>query len=372
VEAKCFAYAFVFFALSALVAGKWTRVWPLLGVASAFHVLVGGWAAVAAVFAWLIQRRRDNQSVRGILPSVLLGALLAVPGLLPAMALNLGAPPSAIRDANQIYVFKRLAHHLVFHTFAWYLVARHVALLVGWVLASRFVEPNRTYQRFSAFVWGAVLVSGAGIIVDFATIAHAPTAAAWLRYYWFRLSDAMLPAAVAVTTAVIIAARDRPWPVRLAAWTVVGCAAVALVLAVRDTGPTAQPQGLAVQRWVADRRGQQLLNTHWQQACRWVMDNVPVDSLCLTPLHQQTFKWYAQRAEVVTWKDVPQDAVGLAEWWRRRRLYPEFPTDLPRLRRLAEQYHAQYVVTRKPDSPIEGFETVYENPSFVILEPVAE
>src|SRR5690606_26912467 len=27
--------------------------------------------------------------------------------------------------------------------------------------------------------------------------------------------------------------------------------------------------------------------------------------------------WYAHRAEVVGWKDVPQDAAGIVEWWQR-------------------------------------------------------
>ena len=46
-------------------------------------------------------------------------------------------------------------------------------------------------------------------------------------------------------------------------------------------------------------------------------DNTPDDSLFLTPTKQQTFKWYAQRAEVVNWKDVPQDAAGILQWYER-------------------------------------------------------
>ena len=54
VEAKGFAYVLVFLGLEALAANRWNRVWLLLGAASAFHVLVGGWAAVAAGLAWLL------------------------------------------------------------------------------------------------------------------------------------------------------------------------------------------------------------------------------------------------------------------------------------------------------------------------------
>jgi hypothetical protein len=55
----------------------------------------------------------------------------------------------------------------------------------------------------------------------------------------------------------------------------------------------------------------------WLAVCEWIRENSPADSLWLTPKHQQTFKWYAQRAEVVSWKDVPQDNASIIEWYRR-------------------------------------------------------
>jgi hypothetical protein len=52
-------------------------------------------------------------------------------------------------------------------------------------------------------------------------------------------------------------------------------------------------------------------------ACRWIDQNAPADALCLTPRYNVGFKWYAQRAEYVTWKDCPQDATGILEWKER-------------------------------------------------------
>ncbi|MFO0264153.1 MAG: DUF6798 domain-containing protein, partial [Planctomycetota bacterium] len=40
----------------------------------------------------------------------------------------------------------------------------------------------------------------------------------------------------------------------------------------------------------------------------------------ITPARQQSFKWYAERAEVVCWKDMPQDPAGIVEWSRRLNL----------------------------------------------------
>ncbi len=57
-EAKGLAYVFGLLALAALARNQWRAVWPLLGVASAFHVLVGGWSVLAAGVAWLAAGRQ--------------------------------------------------------------------------------------------------------------------------------------------------------------------------------------------------------------------------------------------------------------------------------------------------------------------------
>ena len=46
VEAKCFAYGFVLLGLAAIARGDWRTPWLWFGAASAFHVLVGGWAVL--------------------------------------------------------------------------------------------------------------------------------------------------------------------------------------------------------------------------------------------------------------------------------------------------------------------------------------
>ena len=56
---------------------------------------------------------------------------------------------------------------------------------------------------------------------------------------------------------------------------------------------------------------------NWKKVCRWIQTNTPSDAVFFTPAQQQTFKWYAQRTEVVAWKDVPQDAANIIEWRER-------------------------------------------------------
>jgi hypothetical protein len=58
----------------------------------------------------------------------------------------------------------------------------------------------------------------------------------------------------------------------------------------------------------------------WLDVCRWVRENTPADTLAQTPIYNPDFKWHAQRAEFVNYKDMPQDNRSLIEWNRRLRL----------------------------------------------------
>ncbi len=91
-EAKGLAYVLVLLALEAVVRNRWQWVWPLLGLASAFHVVVGAWSVLAAGLAWLMAGS-DRPAVGAMLKPLLLGLPFALPGLLPALELSRGVEP---------------------------------------------------------------------------------------------------------------------------------------------------------------------------------------------------------------------------------------------------------------------------------------
>ena len=55
----------------------------------------------------------------------------------------------------------------------------------------------------------------------------------------------------------------------------------------------------------------------WKPACLWIKENTPEDAVFLTPRYQKSFKWYAERGEVFSTKDIPQDALSITEWSER-------------------------------------------------------
>ena len=155
VEGKGFAFPFVFWGLACFVEGKYNRAWILYGIGAAFHVLVGGWAVVASLGAWVwatLQNgekgaklsfgERAKRRLRGFggallktLPGLLVGGAISLIGVIPALKLDAGATAEVLARSREIYVFERLAHHLVASSLPWTFLLRFVLLTSAFVAA---------------------------------------------------------------------------------------------------------------------------------------------------------------------------------------------------------------------------------------------
>lgn len=345
IEAKGFAYPFVFLAFAKAVEGKWWAVWPLLGLASSFHILVGGWAVVACLFALLWLRQQGEEETIEFMPLLFwltIGGLFSLPGLWPALKLTAEATAEEIREANITYTFRRLSHHLVPYRFAqWnpfapgFTVLRPLSFGVVCFLWLRFygIVGSPRWRRFCAIVGGSLLIACVGLVVDVITSPFdhfqlwplANARASLLRFYWFRMSDMMVPVGLALLVVVhwSHSVGDRSGRKRMPLFTgvVFTVSLFALLYVSTDYGYAARSMSLQQQNWrgpISDVDPERV-DEDWRDVCEWVRMELPQESVVLTPVPQQTFKWYAQRPEVVTWKDVPQNAPSLVAWWERRR-----------------------------------------------------
>jgi Domain of unknown function (DUF6798) len=324
VEAKCFAYVFVLIALRALVDRRWNQVWIALGAASAFHVLVGGWSLVVCGGIWLVEQAKGSAGVAPIrafmsmLPGLVVGGLLALLGLIPALALNWNEPPEIVAAANRIYVFERLPHHLSLLTLppaeiTARLLRHGLLILCLWGLSRanrrRAASANEPLRLISWYAWGAVALAAIGFAIEIAFWNQPQIAAGLLRYYWFRLTDVAVPLALALQLVTWIAAgfRDRkPWAIwALAA--AIGFSLWHVGVKTADRWANPFPPADASMRDPAA----------WSDACEWIAANTPQDALFLTPRLATTFKWRTGRAEVATHKDIPQDARSMVDWFDR-------------------------------------------------------
>jgi hypothetical protein len=373
VEAKCFAYVFVLVALRELIDRRWGLTCVLLGAAIAFHPLVGGWSALVCAAMWLLSGRHE-QSFVSMLPGTVVGVLLSLLGVLPALSLTWHEPPELVAEAARIYVFDRLPHHLAPLTLPEAEIAKrfggHAALVTVFVVLAQLFRwqshsgtlngkvpapcPLSNGEGFEArrivqFAWGALLLAVIGLAIEVALWKQPLLAAKLLRYYWFRLTDFAMSMAVSLLVTRLIAIgvqQRRAW----AAWLLGGALAGTGVFIgwtaierVRDPRPPADQK-------MVD-------HVLWAEACAWVAENTPPDAVFLTPKLNLSFKWRTGRPEVVNRKDIPQDARGIIEWHARvKDIYYTDNFGVPvsldsigylgtkRVRELAKKYQADYVL----------------------------
>jgi len=404
-EAKGIAYGFVLLAISEMIVGRWKITWLWLGLAGAFHVLVGGWALLATMFSFALERKLGsslsshekvvtdqsdkhdattsddlcpNATVQGetIMPQIpfwLLGVAILMVGAVPPLLANAGVSPAETAAADKIYVSQRIAHHLNFGNFAISHVARFTVMVAGWLILFQFSLRHggeRTARRtLFHFGIGSLLISLVGLCLSAglesqsgktvdAELDRVFSVAGLLKYYWFRLSDFAIPATLALGIGWGLGnllGTKNSFSRKLSASMMIVLIMVATMLMIvdryRDPRPMGDRRGLP--SYPDDAKRTQQTYENWIRVNDWIRINTPADARFFTPHEQQTFKWYAARSEVVNWKDVPQDAPALLAWNRRvdQLLWPQkrFESGLmvysdAQLRALGKQYNADYLL----------------------------
>jgi hypothetical protein len=370
-EAKGLAYVFVLCGLRAVILGRWGPMWAWFGAAAAFHVIVGGWSVLIGGFAWLVVGQQRPRLLTQ-LPWLVFGFLLTLPGLIPALLLSSGVDAETAQLADQIYVVKRLAHHLVFTEFAPVRYVSFSVVLVAWGVACWQLRTDQKWWRLNRMAIGALMVALAGVLLNVGGILGWQGATRWLRFYWFRMSDVFLPISVAIAAPMVLAKwteQREPWT--RWAWATVYLLCTAFLLSrfvshQRDFRPRADIQSRPASYHARLRYEQ------WRLMCAWIAENTDSTACFLTPRDQQTFKWYAGRREVVCWKDIPQDPASIVRWWQlRESIYPPQVvmdglgawTD-DQLLEIARQHGADYIlVDRSRTKRRLDFPVVRVNPS---------
>ncbi|HTU27224.1 MAG TPA: DUF6798 domain-containing protein, partial [Pirellulales bacterium] len=192
-----------------------------------------------------------------------------------------------------------------------------------------------------------------------------------LRYYWFRMADSLIPLGVSLETirGLALLRRQRP------AWAAWGLA-VTMLIAALHVGAVAidRQQNL---RPPADKGIANL--AAWREICQWAAENTAPDAMFITPRNTQSFHWYAGRSEVAGYKDIPQDARAIVQWWQRigdiyRQRSPDPDAEgfasvvelgRAKLEALGRKYHADYVIAGPvPRLALDRISP--PNPSFVV------
>ena len=395
-EAKTIAYVFVFWGLERITAQKWSQAWIVLGIASMFHVLVGGWTVLAALLAYFLCVLKKVIPFRWqdvwTLP---IGGLLSLPGLIPSLLLNYGEFPDAVKAAERAYVYFRLPHHLLFTSFPAVFVRRFVALYIVWFITfiilrwfTRYAkklnwDQNDESKRIDAgcnflllFGVTALIIASIGIFLSFWSASYPNDCVGLLRFYWFRLSDVAIPLTFSLLACLVICCA------KLYRFTHFYITALCLCSIIVTAGVCKNVYRLAHPVPPRQCHMAEINYYQWIDVCSWIDKNTPQDAVFIVPKMTRTFTWYSHRGTSVNWKDVPQNAAGLVEWYSRLMyLYTVEDESSPsgfvwddsmarqspnKLKRLGKEYGAGYLVTNAR-TPIE-LPVLYQNRQFTVYK----
>jgi hypothetical protein len=234
-----------------------------------------------------------------------MGTLLA---LSPALPLVTGVEPALAREADRLLLTQRVGHHtdpLLFSVGAYRFYG---GLLAAWLLLGATgggAPPWRVWRRFVA---ASLVIAAVGLFVgwlpEFTQVDRLAHWRVWmLKFYPFRLADLALPMGVALEIARLVAGlTGRARAAAAGVVAALGCAAALLLPA-----PDANPSGMSPDDY-----------EQWIAACEWLRRETPRTALIGCANKDWAVKWFAHRPEYVNFKDCPQDAAGVVEWWRRR------------------------------------------------------
>jgi hypothetical protein len=328
IEAKVVSYACVLLSLAALFRGQTLLASAWAGIATSFHPVIGIWNLAALLLGGAtgivtgdlestIRVRRASPLKRGLLLMAIFAAC-ALPGILPAVSVLRDADPKLSHVADEIQVYVRLSHHLDPSRFPLSAYLGYAALAVGWCIAQRGL-PTKIRRMANAYVVAALVILVGGLVVGWwprwPEIAEKGLVAAekqiphqnyagLMKFYPFRLADAMLPI---LGSLAVAAGLNRAMTGRTRG--AIAWSAAALIFAGSLLSPAIDrnPSRMTPEKLAA-----------WIETCEWARESTAADALFVTPVEGWAFKWYAQRAEYLNYKDCPQDAKGIVEWQRRR------------------------------------------------------
>lgn len=336
---KPIAWGFVFLALTALVREdwRWLPVWA--GLATCFHVLVGGWTTLG-LFAVLLLLRRNVLGWRGLLRFGVIAGVLGLPALLPGILSLNAADPAVAREAAGISVRFANPFHQDPAFFLSFLEGLKVLVIaVGAVLLSRRFPSAAARQLIPAFLGtlGAFFLGG--------LLARVVDADWILQYYPFRVADAMFPFFLWIGTALAFQQwyARRPQllkllliPIGLGVWGWLidqaepssryrGTRGFAEAMLKTEPRLTAYWIRTQTERWAARLQGKR---TAWERVEDWARLNTRADAVFITPPWELDWPIVSERAAWISFKIIAPGP-SLLRWKARFEALNGRPFDRP-------------------------------------------
>lgn len=302
-ETKPFAYVAALLALAAFAQRRYRAMAAWLGAAISFHVLVGAYACVCTLACLLLADHRHTlqRPWRWCWPGIVTG----FPGLVVLVdyALQQHGGPDAEQGAL-IYVTFRVPHHVVPTMWPSHLWPLWLGLCLWAAISQRKRDPR--YREVSQYMLASAALFGIGLGL------WGLGQLVWLRFYWFRFGDTMLPLLAWFLLAMRISDTlpSTTLPRVRAIWAIQGL----LVGTTLSLYFLREPLLLFGED---ARRAFHLPGRPPAAMNEWIRTHTPRDAVFLIDPTLDDFYVGAERATFVTFKHAPQAESQLVEWHAR-------------------------------------------------------
>ncbi len=377
IEGKCVAYALLFLAMESALRKRVLAAAVYCGFSIWFHILVGGWGALALCGALLIGNRGFRWR-RALQFCAIVGTFL-----LPLVVMFLHKTSDAQSSgssgrANRLIVLFRNPHHLdpdFFHGNVEFLLA---CLLTGiTVFGLHMLVSQYKATLISAFLVILLMQFGAGLIARRLGLFW------FLKSYPFRVAD-VLVGLLCWITAPMLALWLLKWVVAPRFRALVSSVllfGVGFVVLLNAAPAIEQHLGVFQSSWSRYLRHDE---SPWEEMTRWIRQNTPQSSILIAPPWEETFWVQAERAEVVNFKRAPH-SLAILQWNQRMMVlnggpfhsrgdrvkdelqqhYPELaPAAIDAVRR---DYGADYYLNTKPRPEMSG-QLVHANGNYFLYQ----
>ena len=319
IEPKIPAYTCIFFAIGLLLEGRLLGAGLLLGLATSFHTLVGGWAFLTAL-GWLVLWRRDLlRHWRRVGLTLLTYAVGAAFAYQPVwQQLTTDSPPGRFLP-SVVYVFIRTPHHLnpLAWTVGWWIKPLLLlGLLLGSVYGLRRMARSQGQERspqhlarmgLAAFALVSLIPFVAGVL-----LAPVDMEGKFLQYYPFRFGDIMLPLTAWL---LVCCALEQACEQRRSRPLLMTACLVILSLTCALQAVAFSQQAIALEKFPSKA---QRVSSEAKDLGEWIRKRTRQDTIFVTsPVELDNFHWLAERATVAKFKLVPPTAEGIPEWITR-------------------------------------------------------
>jgi hypothetical protein len=295
-EAKCIAYALLFFSLNEFMHQR-RIIFPsiLLGLAFSFHPLVGFWGALAVGLSLVVLR----YPIDALLKSAFCIALFALPGLVPLLTTPLDESTEAWRFVALVV----MPYHFDPFSFKpWKLFSLPVLLCLNWV---HFTSERKHHALqflicFQAFL-GLFFIMGflARLTDNYAILELMPCRLFPVLlplFFFFHLMSTLQHCRSIKSGKGLVAAG-------LLALVTIGIPTKLLVDHIKVSHEDDQ--------WTREERDA-------EEALKWIAKNTPTDAIVILPPWRKDSFYLSQRAQIANWWVLRFDR--LTEWRERLEL----------------------------------------------------